>query len=190
MIPFSTWSKSRHEFEVAGEQGHEAWSYPAEPSEADIELTDLMAELVEDLMTASVVQLRSALQDVGKQWADQQTIRQELMISREMEKIEERVISAVADVLIPVLSDLQLRDVMREFAATLQKLLPEFGGQNLLIKAPEDIHQMLNKALEGQKILADMEVSEGRDVTISGNQVVLVASLDAWTQKLKAVVAQ
>ena len=50
----------------------------------------LMAELVDSLMTASVVQLRSALQDVGKQWADQQTIRQELLLSREMEKIEEK----------------------------------------------------------------------------------------------------
>jgi hypothetical protein len=190
MIPFSAWSKSRYENEIAGGHCADATLDPAAPREADVELTNLMAEIVEGLMTASVVQLRSAFQEVGKQWVDQQTIRQEFLLSREMEKIEERVISAVADVLLPVLTDLQLRQVMNEFAATLQKLLPEFGGQSLLIKAPENTHEMLNVALQSQSIVAEIGCSEGLDVTISGSQVVLVASLEAWSQKLKQVVMQ
>jgi hypothetical protein len=92
-------------------------------------------------------------------------------------------------VLIPVLHDLQLRDVMRTFADTLKKLLPEFGVKNLIIKAPENIHGMLNEALRKQDIIADIAHSDDNDIAISGNQVVLVASLDAWSQKLKSMAA-
>jgi hypothetical protein len=186
MIPFATWSQSRNEIEIAIGQ-HAAQGY--ERSESDTDLSNLMSAMVEGLMTASVVQLRSIVEHSDRRRSDEQAYRQENYISQELLKIEERIMSAVADVLIPVLHDLQLRDVMRTFADTLKKLLPEFGVKNLIIKAPENIHGMLNEALRKQDIIADIAHSDDNDIAISGNQVVLVASLDAWSQKLKSMAA-
>ena len=186
MIPLATWSQSRNEIEIANGQ-HAAQEF--ERSGSDTDLTNLMSSMVEGLMTASVVQLRSIVEHSERRWSDQYASNQENYISQELMKIEERIMSAVADVLIPVLHDLQLRDVMKTFADTLKKLLPEFGAKNLLIKAPEDTHGMLVEALRKQEIIADIANSDDQTITISGNQVVLVASLDAWGQKLRSMAA-
>jgi hypothetical protein len=186
MIPFATWSQSRDEIENANGQ-HAAQGL--ERSESDTDLTNLMSAMVDGLMTASVVQLRSIVEHSDRRRSDQHASHQENYISQELLKIEERIMSAVADVLIPVLDDLQLRDVMKTFADTLKKLLPEFGAKNLIIKAPENIHGLLNEALRKQDIKADIANSDDHDITISGNQVVLVASLDAWSQQLKSMAA-
>jgi hypothetical protein len=186
MIPFATWSQSRDEIENANRQ-HVAQGLGR--SESDTDLTNLMSAMVDGLMTASVVQLRSIVEHSDKRWSDEHASHQEQYISQELLKIEERIMSAVADVLIPVLEDLQLRDVMKTFADTLKKMLPELGAKNLVIKAPKNIHGMLNEALRKKDIIADIAYSDDHDIAISGNQVVLVASLDAWSQQLKSMAA-
>ena len=121
-------------------------------------------------------------------WAEHQANEHKRFVRQEIGKVEEQITSAVVDALVPILSELQLRQIMTEFATALQKLLPEFETQHLVIQAPKDVHEMLQLALNRQDVIADIEAIEDRQVKIAGTQVVLTANLDAWSEKLRELV--
>lgn len=186
MIPFSTWSQAQLQREVP------EWKLAAHQlDEAEqavhTELADLVDDIVENLNQSSVVQLRTTLKLAGKSWAEQQAVVQELFVVAELRKAEERILSVVADLLCPVLTDLQSREMMKEFSATLKKLLPEFNSQDLVIKSPPKNTSMLREALDAQAISAEIVDSDNGDISVASSSVVLAASLNDWTQRLKRV---
>jgi hypothetical protein len=185
MIPFSDWSRAHSNEGDFPNFAQVTGSHLAEADAVQDEVTLLLDAMLDNLMTSSIAGLRTSLELVGESWATKQLSRQEQFLKREIEKIEEKITTAVADALLPVLSELQLYDVIQDFATTLQKLLPEFKTQDLLIKAPTDIHEMLSSALESKTIAAEIGSSESADITVAGNHVVLVANLSAWSQKIK-----
>ena len=190
MIPFATWSQSKGDLEATGSE-----ETPGQPDnlvsdDLAAELSGLTDAIIDNLMTSNVADLRHALESLGMSWCERQTKQQEKCLKLELARVEETIMSAVADVLMPILTELQLKKVLKEFTSTLQTLLPELGNQNLVIKAPSDVHEMLSQTLHHQAISAEIVDTESRDISISGNQVVLVANLDAWSHKLRELVNQ
>jgi hypothetical protein len=187
MIPFATWSQAQIEREVP------VWKFPTRHllNEAEqavqSDLADLVDGIVENIHQSTVVQLRTTLKLAGRNWAEQQAIKQESFVFAELRKAEERILSVVADLLCPVLTDLQLREMMEEFSVTLKKLLPEFNSQDLVIKSPPMNSAMLKEALDAQAINAEIVDSDDGDISVASNSVVLAASLSDWTQRLRRV---
>ena len=188
MIPFSTWSQARQDSSEQSEPTDFGSQEMVLSGEIEAELAGLMDELVQNIVTSSIVQLRAALEAVGMSWAEHQANEHKRFVRQEISKVEEKITSAVVDALVPILSELQLRQIMTEFATTLQKLLPEFETQHLVIQAPKDVHELLQLALNRQAVNADIETIENRQVKIAGTQVVLTANLDSWGEKLRELV--
>lgn len=186
MIPLATWSTTRFGNEIQLSDDDNSWPEHNKPVLAQLEMSGLLDSIVENLMTASIVQLRSSLDLVGKRWVEQQALQHESHLTAELVKVEERIMAAVAEALLPVLTELQLREVMQEFASILQKLLPEMGNQSIVINAPEDMHGLLSDALKQKAIAAEISCSDSLDITMAANQVVMVANLNAWSEKLRA----
>jgi hypothetical protein len=189
MIPFSTWSLARGDRNDPIAQQGSAHPYAVDLVAIEVEVNDLVDALVDNLMTASVAQLRGVLESSGKTWSEQQAEKHNLQLEQEMTLLEDRIISAVTDSLLPVLSDVQLRDVMNDFAAVLQKLLPEFGAQKLRVTAPTDMHDILQRALQTKAINAEIVECDRREVIASSERVTLAANLDEWSQKIRRLVS-
>ena len=185
MIPFASWSQSKSHVEAAWETPDLTMLQDGEGKTGQFELSALVDDLLENLNLASIVQLRTSVKMAGKSWSEQQAAKHESFVTAELAKTEEHILPVVANVLLPVLTELQLRQTMEEFSKTLHTLLPEFKDQQLVIKAPGENSRMLQQILDAQGVTAEIVESGEGEISIAGSSVMLVARLTDWCQKLR-----
>jgi hypothetical protein len=190
MIPFAAWSQGR--LDLAARDAKLDSKEPEEkgPSDFELEFSTFLDELIENLMTSSASQLRSTLVLMEKTRAELQQATQESHVANELSRIEDTVSKAVGDALLPVLNEAHQCQVMKEFAAILKKILPEFAEQSLLIKAPLPVHDELREMLQNQSINAEIVSNDNGEIRVAGSQVVLLARLGEWSERLKGVASQ
>ena len=186
MIRFAAWSQARCDSEdLAGKCNGQALQ-PDEVSLVQAELNGILDGIVENLRIASVVQLRATVKLAGKSWSEQQSIKNKQLVDAEFSRVEENIMDAVADVLLPVLTELKLREVMKEFSTILHKILPEFRSSEVIVNAPRQMHGLLQEALTHNAIVAEITSSKDNCISAQCDSVALTANLHIWCQNLRS----
>ncbi len=183
MMSLASWSQSRIAAEDLKATDQYSDSLRADKLVIENELSGLVEDIVENLLVATTAQFVATFDKLGKHWSYEQSRKREA----ELKKLEECIVNSVSNALLPVLQELQLAEVIKDFSGTLQKLIPEFGTQDVIIKAPYDLHTMLQEILHSRAIVAEITNAEDGDISVSGSQVVLVASLNDWSKRLKTL---
>jgi hypothetical protein len=181
MIPFSAWSQNKIDT-VNG-----VCPSPLEDDEEtefSIELGFLLDAMLENVVTSSSLQLRRMHVAMEEGRMTKLRHEQEMQVAKVLLQIEDRTTDAVAQVLLPVLSQLQMSKVIDEFASVLKKVLPEFADQTLLVKAPANTHATLAAALHREALSVNIEAHDGPNIFVDGENVVLRAELDRWCETL------
>jgi hypothetical protein len=186
MIRFAAWSQARSDSEDLTGKCNDQLSQSDSISVVQAELNGLLDGIIESLRIAAVVQLRATVKLAGKSWSEQQSIKNKQLVEVEFSRVEACIMDAVADALLPVLTELKLREVMKQFSTTLHQILPEFRSKEIVINAPDEVHGLLHEALTQNAI--DAEIVSVKDYRISTHceSVALTANLHNWCQNLKS----
>jgi ABC-type anion transport system duplicated permease subunit len=187
MTPYVVWSESRSEF-----NGNIDAAYPDSVEvecaiEFQEELSDLIEQVIANLMSSSTVELRKVLGAMQKSNDEKRQQEQRAYLSKELTRIEDKTTAIVAEALLPVLTDLQRSRLVNEFASTLKKILPEFAGHLITVDAPVELHDKISHALKLNSIEAEVQTSNKSEIVVAGSHVVLRAELDLWARRLGEV---
>jgi KaiC/GvpD/RAD55 family RecA-like ATPase len=187
MTPFVAWSQAR--FDVPSSQDGDGGNESSADSgiEFDEELSMMMDEIIQNLMTSTSLQLRRTLKMMEDAREEQRRKSQDNYVLKQLSAIEEKTAAIVADALTPVLSDLQLSQIMKQFVSMLKRILPEFSQQSLCVSAPAELHAKLNDALQSQAVSAEVTTNDNVELLAAGEQVVLRADLRQWSKNLGMV---
>jgi hypothetical protein len=187
MTPYAVWSESRSEIPDVTDTKHPG-SFGVEYNvEFEEELAGLIEEVIENLMGSSAAELRKVFELMQRSREEKRQRDQNAFWSKELARIEEKTTAIVAEALVPVLADLQRSRVVAEFASTLKKILPEFGGHLITINAPMEFHDRISHALKLQSVEAEIHMSDKAEILVAGSHVVLRADLDQWAKRLSEV---
>jgi hypothetical protein len=189
MTPFANWFISRADENLLHGQNSALPERGVAQNDTQAEITGLLDAILENLMTASVLCLRATMRTANEQSLQIQANSQRRTFMDEIAKAETRITDAVADALIPILSEQHLRRVIIEFSAMVKKLLPEFESQAVVIRAPSDLRTALEAALKQEAVDADIVNSDDSNISVRCDQVHLTAELSDWSMKLKEALA-
>jgi hypothetical protein len=153
------------------------------------EISALTHDMLENVLTASATALRSTLEVARAQWEEQNMTFQQRLLSTQIGIAEDTIMQAVADVLSPILAEVELQQMMEEFAVTLKKVLPDFVRGGLTVQAPSHAKHAVERALHDNAVEAEVIAFEAAEVTAGSDRVQLSASLRHWSEKLKEVVS-
>lgn len=188
MTPFIAWSQARPDPLSPDISVRETGDKDSCGSDFEAELSLMLDEMIQNLMTSSVMQLRGTLRTMEQAREEQRRKDRSKFILDALLAIEEKTAAVVAEALLPVLSQLQLSQVMDEFTCILKKILPEFAQQSLRVDAPADLHDKLTNALQSQSISAEITVNQGNEIVVASDHVALKADLRQWSNNLSMAV--
>jgi hypothetical protein len=189
MTPFAKWFSAR----AAGEARHDENDVPPEycvmMNDTQGEMTGLLDAILENLLTSSVLGLRTTLNMASVQASEVQVCSQRNAFLDGIAEAEARITDAVANALMPVLSEHLLQQAIKEFSALIKTLLPEFDGQAVVIRAPSEIKTILDEALKREALEADIMNSDDGNISVQGGQFKVSVVLNDWSLKLKGALA-
>jgi hypothetical protein len=180
MTPFIAWSQNK----TGADDAVIARTPMTVDSDFRIELGFLQDALLDNMISSSALQLRHVHIAMEESRVEKQQREQDVNVAKALMQIEEKISGAVADILTPVLSQLQTMKVISEFASVLKKILPEFADQTLLIQAPPDVHGKLAAAMQHHGLAANIQANDGPHIFVSGDNLVLRAELGHWSEAL------
>jgi hypothetical protein len=186
MTPFTEWSRVRVDsahLRVANTSSGDA----SIEGDDNSEFLQLLDDLVQNLMAAATVPFVQVVSKRDSSERERQRLNRGQEAADNFVKIEERLVATISEVLEPVMSELHLHKLVKEFAAILRSILPEFKDQLLTIEAPQHIHSRLSHELQQQAIVSNVIETEKEQLLVIGNDVVLRADLTRWSHNIAKV---
>ena len=140
-------------------------------------------ELVAEALASAAAKMDAVRDELTAAWCERLTA--EIECGRV--KLEENLSRQLADVLMPVISDVQRERVRQAFITLLRRSIPQGCECHLVVAGPVEEEEIMLESLRKAGIEASYRVSDSRYLGTSWGHAFIGADFGEWVNQVKGV---
>ncbi|HRY01999.1 MAG TPA: hypothetical protein P5256_02660 [Beijerinckiaceae bacterium] len=140
-------------------------------------------ELAAEALASAAAKMDTVRDEWTAAWCERLTAE----IERGRAKLEENLSQQLADVLMPVISDVQRERVRQAFITFLRRSIPQGCECHLVVAGPVEEEEIMLESLRKAGIEASYRVSDSRFLETSWGHAFIGADFGEWVNQVKGV---